>query len=85
MFYERVVHGGERPPLNKKWPEELKKLMTDCWSADLEVRPIFSNIVEQIDAMLQQEKSGGAGTVKKKVSNTVRKLSTMIDRHSTWF
>jgi serine/threonine protein kinase len=30
-FYERVVHGGERPPINKKWPEELKSLMTECW------------------------------------------------------
>lgn len=31
QFYERVVHGGERPPLSRKWPEELTSLMTDCW------------------------------------------------------
>mmetsp|Transcript_32431 Transcript_32431/g.53635 ORF Transcript_32431/g.53635 Transcript_32431/m.53635 type:complete len:347 (+) Transcript_32431:871-1911(+) len=31
QFYERVVHGGERPPLSRKWPEELVSLMTDCW------------------------------------------------------
>ena len=86
MFYERVVHGGERPPLNKKWPEELKKLMTDCWSADLEVRPAFSEIVTKLDSLLENEKSGGASaTVKKKMSSTVRRLTTMIDRHSTWF
>lgn len=86
MFYERVVHGGERPPVNKKWPEELKKLMADCWSADMEVRPTFREIVIKIDSMLDNEKAGGATTtVKKKVTSTVRRLSGMIDRHSTWF
>lgn len=87
MFYERVVHGGERPSINKKWPEELKKLMADCWSADMEVRPTFREIVQNIDEMLNNEKTGGTGstTVKKKVTNTVRRLSGMIDRHSTWF
>lgn len=86
MFYERVVHGGERPALNKKWPDELKKLMMDCWSADMDVRPTFREIVETIDSMLNNEKPGGTGTtVKKKVSNTVRRISGMIDRHSTWF
>ena len=88
MFYERVVHGGERPPVNKKWPEELKKLMTDCWNADMEVRPTFKDIVTKIDGMLDTEKAGGAtatSAVKKKVTSTVRRLSGMIDRHSTWF
>jgi hypothetical protein len=86
MFYERVVHGGERPPLNKKWPEELRKLMTDCWSAEMENRPTFTEIAKRLDSMLEQEKGGGPGTaVKRKVSNTVRKISGMIDRHSTWF
>jgi Protein tyrosine and serine/threonine kinase len=86
MFYERVVHGGERPPVTKKWPEELKKLMTDCWSADMEIRPTFREIVEKIDGMLDTEKAGGTSTtVKKKVSSTVRRISGIIDRHSTWF
>ena len=88
MFYERVVHGGERPPVSKKWPEELKSLMTDCWSADMDIRPPFQEIVNKIDAMLNNEKAGGTtatATVKKKVTSTVRRLSGMIDRHSTWF
>lgn len=86
MFYERVVHGGERPPLNKKWPEELRNLMTACWDAEMEKRPTFREIVEKIDSMLEHEKVVGPGTaVKKKVSNTVRRISGIIDRHSTWF
>jgi serine/threonine protein kinase len=86
LFYERVVHGGERPPMSKKWSEELKALLADCWSADIEVRPSFPDIVNKIDAMLKNEKSGGhTETVKKKVTNTVRRISGLIDRHSTWF
>ena len=30
-FYSRVVHGGERPMVTKKWPEDLKELMKSCW------------------------------------------------------
>jgi len=30
-FYSRVVHGGERPAINKKWPEDLVLLMKSCW------------------------------------------------------
>ena len=30
-FYYRVVHGGERPVVNKKWPEDLTELMKSCW------------------------------------------------------
>ena len=79
LFYERVVHGGERPPLNKKWPPDLSKLITDCWSAEIENRPTFGDIVKRIDDLLAKEKEGG-GT-----KNTLRRISGMIDRHSTWF
>jgi serine/threonine protein kinase len=31
QFYDRVIRGGERPLPNKKWPEDLATLMTECW------------------------------------------------------
>ena len=31
QFYERVVHGSERPVLYKKIPETLAKLLSRCW------------------------------------------------------
>lgn len=80
QFYERVVHGGERPPLNKKWPQELSQLLTECWSEDIEKRPTFSAIVRRLDAMLAQEKGGS-----EKKKSSFRRISGMIDRHSTWF
>lgn len=79
-FYERIVHGGERPPLNKKWPEELKTLMNECWNPNFNARPTFSEIVARLDSMISKEKGGG-GSAKK----TIRKLTGIIDRHSTWF
>ena len=31
QFYERVIHGGERPMINKKWPNQFTNLMMACW------------------------------------------------------
>jgi serine/threonine protein kinase len=79
LFYERIVHGGERPVCSKKWPAELTELITDCWSADIEKRPSFGSVVERVDALLAKEKQGGSS------KKTFRRISGMIDRHSTWF
>eukprot|EP00978_Attheya_sp_CCMP212_P015916 scaffold41220_cov56-Attheya_sp.AAC.1 len=78
-FYHRVVHGGERPPINKKWPEQLVNLMTKCWSAQIETRLSFSEIVDELDDMIDKERGG----TKKKKSK--KQFSSLIDRHSTWF
>lgn len=81
-FYERVVHGGERPPLRSKWPDELKSLMKECWDADESKRPKFRDILRRLDDMLSHEKAGTGNGGRKKLQN---RLSGMIDRHSTWF
>lgn len=80
LFYERVVHGGERPAFHRKWPKDLNDLMSECWDADMRNRPTFRSVVGRLDAMLVKEK-GGTRSSKK----TFAKVSGMIDRHSTWF
>jgi serine/threonine protein kinase len=101
LFYERVVHGGERPTLGRKWPSELTTLITECWDADIFNRPKFRDIVIRLDAMLLKEKGGGKSTShytngaghqkdatdpkEPKPRKFLPKLSGMIDRHSTWF
>ena len=81
-YYEQVVHGGGRPHLSKKWPSELNKLIGDCWNVDSDSRPTFEVIVDRIDDLLTNEKgekpNGGGKTLKKRVTG-------IIDRHSTWF
>jgi serine/threonine protein kinase len=81
LFYEQVVHGGERPPINKKWPTELCKLITDCWDTEVENRPSFRQVVERLDSMTSPEKDGG----KPKGGSITKRLTGLIDRHSTWF
>jgi serine/threonine protein kinase len=82
LFYERVVHGGERPPLSRKWPAQLTSLMSECWDAEMHNRPKFRDIVVRLDALLEKEKGGTASAKKKQF---LPKISGMIDRHSTWF
>ncbi|KAL7541284.1 hypothetical protein ACHAXR_011179 [Thalassiosira sp. AJA248-18] len=83
-FYSRVVHGGERPVINKKWPEDLTELMKSCWDAEVVQRPNFSDIVEILDSMLAGERNGKNGDTKKKRPKN-KFVSALIDRHSTWF
>lgn len=85
QFYEKVVHGGERPPINRKWPDELASLMTDSWNIDSTKRPTFPEIVQRLDSMIGCENRGGTKSGGAKKKTTLRKLSGIIDRHSTWF
>lgn len=71
QFYERVVHGGERPALNKKWPEELTTLMTECWCENPNRRPSFSEIVRRIGSMLDGEKVGKPKNFQSSIRNLV--------------
>ena len=82
LFYERVVHGGERPPLHRKWSKELTALMSECWDADMNNRPRFRDIVSRLDSLVDKEKGGSSASKKKQF---LPKISGMIDRHSTWF
>jgi len=75
-FYRRVVKGGERPLIAKKWPKELSKLMQQCWSAMIEDRPTFDEIVTR----LANIKEGLERGEKKKGI-----MGGLMDRHSTWF
>ena len=84
LFYERIVHGGERPPLSRKWPKELTNLMMECWDTDIKNRPKFCDVIGRLDDILSQEK-GGSGRDGKKKKPFLPKISGMIDRHSTWF
>ena len=89
LFYERVVHGGERPPLSKKWPKELTSLMSECWDANMQNRPSFRDIVKRLDSMLSKEKGGsdnsGSDSNSKNRKSLVPRLQGIMNRHSTWF
>jgi hypothetical protein len=76
QFYKRVVKGGERPPMSKKWPKELTKLIQQCLG-DIAERPMFETIVGKLTELLEAAKGG-----EKKSSGLV---GSLMNRHSTWF
>lgn len=78
-FYSRVIRGRERPAINKKWPDELVELITECWSHEPDKRPTFRQIKDKVEGMLKNE----VGGTERKKSRT--RISAFIDRHSTWF
>ena len=79
QFYDGVVHGGMRPPLSKKWPKELSLLISECWDVNYNVRPSFQEISDRLGGMQDREKGGG------KKASARKRISALVDRHSTWF
>jgi hypothetical protein len=45
LFYERVVMGGERPLLKKKWPRHLSNLLQECWTPTIAHPPNFEQVI----------------------------------------
>ena len=43
-FHQRVVLGGDRPPLNDQWPLPFQQLLTACWHKDSRNRPSFRDV-----------------------------------------
>jgi len=50
-FTKEVVKGGERPKLDKNWPQSFALLLTDCWHKDQQKRPSFESIINRIDEL----------------------------------
>lgn len=95
QFYERVVHGGFRPEITKKFPEDLADVIQRCWSTEAEKRPNFDQIIEELEEILKKEKEGksekknsrffGSLMGSGRKSNSSENKRKLIDRHSTWF
>jgi len=43
-FRKSVIFGNQRPKIDSKWPEELKELLVQGWSTDINKRPNFKQI-----------------------------------------
>lgn len=50
-FVARVILKGERPPLQKEWPECLRVLLASAWSPDLTARPTAEEVVVALRAI----------------------------------
>ena len=60
-FYDLVVHGGHRPEIGKRIPEDVAKLIRSCWNTDPSQRPNFQDISNTLGGFLEKEEQQGSG------------------------
>ena len=72
---ERVVQGGERPPLDtKKWSPELCALMDSCWSTNISARPSFGSVGSQLRAEFDPYLGENEGNMLDVLNRTAKSL-----------
>lgn len=54
-YMEKVVVGGQRPKVDVNWSPRLKTLLESCWLEDKNQRPDFSVILDELNALIQEE------------------------------
>jgi hypothetical protein len=59
-FIEMVVKNHARPPLKKTWRPTLQKVITDCWSKDMEDRMTMTQVKQQLREELVRLRQGDA-------------------------
>ena len=59
-YLQEVVFGGKRPAIDKSWPAGFSSLLQKCWHADKDVRPAFSQVVADLDALIHDAQGQGA-------------------------
>jgi len=56
-YMENVVIGGDRPKLDRGWNKQFIRLLRRCWCEDKSLRPSFSEIVAELDALILIEET----------------------------
>jgi serine/threonine protein kinase len=60
-FFTNVVRGGERPPLNKRWPKEFAELLQACWDPTPSKRPAMVAVCEALKVRGHAGREGEGG------------------------
>ncbi len=79
-YYEKVVHGEQRPHVSKKIPTAMAELIKQCWDVDPDVRPTFQEIIARLADMPKQEMDQQRGA--SKGGNFLKKMGL---RHTSFF
>lgn len=56
-FFRIVVVEGERPKIDTSWPEQFSRLLRQCWDADYRKRPSFSQVVLELESLIENNTS----------------------------
>lgn len=76
-YMENVVAGGERPKLDRRWPQGFCTLLQKCWCEDKLIRPSFAEVVVDLDQLILAEES----STKNKIVNVFK--STFLPNPET--
>ena len=82
-YMEKVVKGGYRPEMSATWPAPFRRLLMRCWDKDKNKRPNFSEIVQILDVLLQEERRlelSGWRRVRNVLKDMLKALKTLIVR-----
>ena len=93
-FFNTVVNGEMRPPLDKAWPTRFSRLLNACWHPDYVQRPTFKEIVDELDKLYTEARWGRSATPStpplplqgnESVKSAPPEKKEAKDRKSTWF
>jgi hypothetical protein len=59
-FIETVVKNNARPPLKKTWRDTLRKVISDCWSQDMNDRMTMAQVKQQLEREVVRLRQGDA-------------------------
>jgi len=76
VYYDKVVLGGQRLKLLRQWPMQFQNLLKACWAEDKNARPQFSQILQELEHLIQTEEQ----LIAWKQASYVRKLKEMTQR-----
>ena len=63
----RALNNGHRPPIKKKWPEELQQVLRQCWELDPNIRPPPREVEPKLRALHEIVEAEEASKPKKRV------------------
>lgn len=70
-LYAHRVARGFRPPLPRSWPEEVRKLVMDCWDARPAARPRASDVRRRLQDLLERGVFAEFDAVREREENEV--------------
>jgi len=51
MFLDEVTNGYREIPVDET-PPDYKELYAECWHADIDTRPLITEVVQRLDKMM---------------------------------
>lgn len=83
-FMQEVVRGGQRPKLDRSWPEAFCSLLKRCWAREPEKRPCFAEVIADLGSLMDMTAQQRGSPVVRNGVNLIRGIS--MDKPLTgWF